>query len=210
MSVINTNEYKGNSKIYKEPQPEEKKKIEKVIQGEANIKKKSIGRKVSDTFIKEDFGNVKNYIVTEVIIPNIIDLISETLHNTVDMMFHGEASYNRRRSSNYNNSRVNYNTIFKNDPRNNTQQQSYRSVVGRNSLDDIILDSRADAEDILNAMMDALEDYKMVSVADLYDMLGKSTIFTQNNIGWFDLTGARIERVREGYLLKLPRPTNLN
>lgn len=209
MSAINTNEYQRNSKIYKE-EPEEKKKMEKVIQGEANIKKKSLGRKVSDTFIKEDFGNVKSYIFTEVIVPSIIDLISETLHNTVDMMFHGEAFYRRRSSNSYNNSRVNYNSIFKNDPRNNTQQQSYRSVVGRNSIDDIILDSRADAEDILNAMMDALEDYKMVSVADLYDMLGKSTIFTQNNIGWFDLSGARIERVREGYLLKLPRPTNLN
>lgn len=207
--IIDTSEYASNSKIKREPTEPDRKKLDKVIQGESITKKKSIGRKFSDTFIKEDFGSVKNYVVTEVIIPSVIDLISEALHNTIDMMFRGEGS-GRRYSSYSGHNKTNYGSVYKNLSKNNNPTQSYRSVVrDRSDIDDIILESRGDAEEVLSCMHDILDDYKMVSVADLYDLIGRSTIFTQNNIGWYDLNGARIERVREGFLLKMPRPVNL-
>ena len=43
------------------------KKVEKVVSGKTSTKKKSGIRKLSDTFLSEDIGNVKNYIFAEVI-----------------------------------------------------------------------------------------------------------------------------------------------
>ena len=43
------------------------KKVEKVVSGKTSTKKKSGIRKLSDTFLSEDIGNVKNYIFAEVL-----------------------------------------------------------------------------------------------------------------------------------------------
>ena len=76
-------------------------------------------------------------------------------------------------------------------------------------FDDIILATRDEAESVLNRMYDLLGDYKMVTVAELYTMVGISGDFTNENWGWRNLQSAKIRRVRDGYLIDLPRPEEL-
>ena len=45
----------------------------------------------------------------------------------------------------------------------------------------------------------------MVSVADLYDLVGISGNYTDNKYGWTNLRNSDVQRVRDGYLLKLPK-----
>ena len=54
-------------------------------------------------------------------------------------------------------------------------------------------------------MDDILEKYGMVSVADLYDLVGVTGNYTDNKYGWTNLSNAEIVRVRDGYQIKLPR-----
>ena len=70
------------------------------------------------------------------------------------------------------------------------------------------MESRADADDVLDAMSDLIENYESVSVADLYDLIGidVSGRYTYNDYGWTSLRNAEIVEVREGYWIKLPRP----
>ena len=50
------------------------------------------------------------------------------------------------------------------------------------------------------------EKYKVISVAELYDLASITTHnYTCNNYGWVDLRGSSVVRVRDGYILKLPR-----
>ena len=44
-----------------------------------------------------------------------------------------------------------------------------------------------------------------VTVADLYDLVGISSDYTDRKYGWTDLATAKPIRVRGGYLLDLPR-----
>ena len=71
--------------------------------------------------------------------------------------------------------------------------------------DDIILDTRKEAEEVLDRMDDLIDTYGVVSVADLYDLVGISGNYTDNKYGWTNLRNADVQRVRDGYLLKLPK-----
>jgi hypothetical protein len=52
--------------------------------------------------------------------------------------------------------------------------------------------------------------YESASVADLYELVGLSSVHTDNRWGWTDLTGAGVSRIRGGYLLDLPEPEPLD
>ena len=77
-------------------------------------------------------------------------------------------------------------------------------------FDDIILDSRGEAEDVLSRMDELIDNYGIVSVADFYDLCGITGSYTDNKYGWTDIRSAQVVRVRDGYKIKLPRALPLN
>ena len=77
-------------------------------------------------------------------------------------------------------------------------------------LDDIILESRGEAEDVLERMDELIATYQLVSVADFYDLVGVSGNYTDNKYGWTDIRNASVIRVRDGYMIKLPKALPLN
>jgi hypothetical protein len=56
-------------------------------------------------------------------------------------------------------------------------------------------------------MYDLLNQYRVVSVADLYELAEIETQISDNSYGWRSLDGARIRPTGGGYILELPRPT---
>ena len=75
--------------------------------------------------------------------------------------------------------------------------------------DDIILESRVDAEDVISRMKEIIETYGFVRVTDLYDLVGITGDYTDNKYGWTNIRGAEPVRVRDGYMLKLPKAVPL-
>lgn len=176
------------------------KKVEKVVSGKTSTKKKSGIRKLSDTFLSEDVGNVKSYIFSEVLLPAAKKLVSDIVTNGINMLLYGEIKNKKGNSS-----KVSYSRYY--DDRCD-RSRDYRSPVVRNNFDydEIIFETRGDAEAVLDAMYDILNQYKVVSVAELYDLASITTHnYTCNNYGWIDLRGSSVVRVRDGYILKLPR-----
>lgn len=195
-------EYKANSHRVKEEQ-KNKEVIKKDIQpvAKAKTKKKSEVKKFADVFIAEDITSVKDYIVNDVLIPAAKKAISDIITNGIDMILYGEArGKDRRRDTG---SRVSYTKYYERDrDRDYDRGRTRRSVY---DYDDIILDTRGEAEDVLNRMDDLIDAYGMVSVADLYDLVGVSGNYTDNKYGWTNLRNAEVRRTRDGYLLKLPK-----
>lgn len=190
--------YPSNSHKAREEVAE--KKVEKVVSGKTSTKKKSDIRKLSDTFLSEDVGNVKSYIFSEVLLPAAKKLVSDIVTNGIDMLLYGEIKNKKGNSS-----KVSYSRYY--DDRRD-RSRDYRSPVVRNNFDydEIIFETRGDAEAVLDAMYDILNQYKVVSVAELYDLASITTHnYTCNNYGWIDLRGSSVVRVRDGYILKLPR-----
>ena len=196
-------DYKPNSHRFKEEQstkPEERKKLEKVVTGKVRTKKKSETSKLAEIFIAEDAANVKNYILMDVLVPAIKKAISDIVRDGIDMILYGEASGKRKPGTN--SMYVSYNKCSY--PREYDRREPQRTRGGYNP-DDIVLETRGEAEEVLARMDELIDMYGQVSVADLYDLVGKTCEYTDNKYGWTNIRNAEPVRVRDGYLLKMPK-----
>lgn len=202
-------------KLEKGEKPKAKPKQDPIIKpGHVSVKKQSAWRKAKHRIFEQEGAELKSYVINDVLIPSIKDTISNIVSNGIDIILYGEARHiGQKRSGIFGGSRngnyVSYSSI--NNPK--SSNTSIRSSVGgaasiRNSLalDDFIFQSRVEALDILDRMSTILNDYGIVTVADLYDMCGLRTPYTYNNYAWRDLSTAGVTLNRDGYLLVLPTP----
>lgn len=199
--------YTPNSHKFKAEQKElansEKKKVEKIVKGNVIVKKKSGMSKLADIFISEDVKNVKSFIIMDVLVPSVIKALSDIAHTTIDMILPGGSKSRNKGSgiSNY----VSYRDYYGSK---NTNHDSYKTRNGF-SCDDIVLETRGEAEEVLSRLDELIDMYGSASVADLYDLVGKTCNYTDDKYGWTNVRNAEPVRVRDGYLLKMPKVTTL-
>lgn len=197
-------EIKPNSHRFKEEQKSvvtEKKKVEKIVTGKVKTKKKKEISKLADIFISEDASNVKSYIFMDVLVPAIKKAVSDIVTDGIDMILYGSTGHSSKRSSSSGASYVSYRSYSDRDRR----HENRYSTRSRYSFDDIILDSKREAEEVLDRMDELIDAYDRVTVADLYDLIGVTGNYTDNKYGWDNLGSADVVRVPDGYKLKLPR-----
>ena len=187
--------------------PVEKKKVEKVIAGTAK-RKPDPARKFTSLFAPGDMTSIRDYLVMDVIVPATKKMISEIVRNGIDMLMYGESG----RSKNYsgNSDKVSYRSYYgSNDSgRNNNSGSRAKSVF---DYDNIMIPTRQEAEEVIRQMDAIVEKYGTVSVADLYDLCGVTDHNYMNaKYGWTSIRTAEAIRVRDGYILKLPRAMPLD
>ena len=195
-------EYQSNSRRSKtEEEPIKNKKVEKVVSGTVITRKKNGFDKLKNEIISDDAKNIKSYIFGEVLIPALKKAISDVFTNGIDILLYGES---RGRSGNNRSTadRVSYRSYYGDSPSRDTRQMSSRNSY---SYDDIVLSTRGEAEDVLSRMDEMMDTYALVRVADLYDLVGVTGSYTDNKYGWTNIRNAEIVRVRDGYMIKLPR-----
>lgn len=193
--------YPSNSNKSKAEQAENEKKVEQIVSAKSTKKKSGFGRFV-DNFVTTDIMDVKSYIFTEVMIPAIKSTISDIVSNGIDMLMYGES---RGRRSSGSGAYVNYNKMSYNASYKDNRSKQKPAQRQMHSADEIILETRGEADEVLGHLIDIIEEYGMASIADLYDLVGLQTSYTDNKYGWYDLANAHVARVREGFVLKLPR-----
>ena len=194
-------DYKPNSHKYKQQLKEQgDKKVEKVVHGIAKTRKKSQVRKFTDVFISEDASNVKSYILMDVLVPTIKKAISDIVKDGIDMIL-GTGGPSTRST---NASKVSYRNYYDRRDNERNYTSARRNTTGY-SYDDIILETRGEAEEVITAMDGLMDTYGIVSVADLYDLVGIQCNYTDNKYGWTNIRNVEPIRVRDGYMLKLPK-----
>lgn len=180
-------------------EPTDGKRAEKVVHGKVKTKKNEM-RKLADIFISEDAANVKNYIILDVIVPSVKKAIYELIVGALDMTLYGGRGNGKRPTADKVSYR-DYNGVSRRDDR------SYgvsRTTSGY-SYDDIVVETRGEAEAVLSRMDEIMEEYEIVRVADLYDLVGITGDYTDNKYGWTNIRNAKIVRVRDGYKIDMPR-----
>ena len=186
-------EYESNSHKSKD-----EKNIKKIVSGTAKVKKKNEFQKIlRDIFVSRDATDIKEHIWFDVIVP----ALKKSIVDFVDAIVYP----NNKRTS-----KVSYQPYY--DSKSNNRSRRNDDRAGRNSFyEEIIVDSRGEAEEIIDKMNEIIVNYDVVSVADLYEMIGydKKSRYTDFNYGWSDLRGAKAVRVPDGFLLDLPRPIRL-
>ena len=79
------------------------------------------------------------------------------------------------------------------------------TVIYKSNLE-ILFNSKSDAEAVLNKLLDMLDDYGFVSVAELLDFAGETSTFADNKYGWTKFNSAHLFPSFNGYKLILPKP----
>lgn len=207
----NSQKYRMEKAVKDAPNAPETHKVEKVVSGATTKRKRSLLKRFADIFLTEDVGDVKTYLIYDVLVPAIKENIVDLINSAAGMLFFGEASRRPRKAANGTGSKINYGGYFNSGERREKMPNYSRSRIAHN-FDDVIFETRGEAELVLDGMLEILNsEYKQVTVADFYDLAGMSTTFTDNKYGWTDLRGARVTgSPSRGYYIDLPRCTALD
>ena len=200
---MSEHEYKSNSHKSRELEKatNEERRVSKVVSGTVRTKKRNDLSKLTDVFISEDVGKVKSYVLMDVLIPAVKKAISDIVTNGIDMILYGEAGRNKKRSSN-----VDYVSYRSYSDRRDEPSYGYGHSRERFHYDDLVFNSRGEAEAVRKEMFHCLKRYGIVTVQDLYDIADVTAPYTSNKYGWTSLDNVEAVRLYSGgYILKLPR-----
>lgn len=201
--------YGGNSHKSKASEPEERRVKAPVTTGKVIEKKKGLGRKIAESFAGDDAQSVGQYILFEVILPNVKDLISDIFKQGIDRALYGSGSGGRNPRSSILGSRGTSYTSYNKVSSGSSRREVTPKARATHEFNEIILESRGEAEAVLDSLTLLVDEYDSASVADLYDLCEITAEHTDNKWGWIDLRDAEVRHTRDGYLLDLPKPVAL-
>ena len=191
---------------FKAKESKQKPKVEGVVKGD--VKAREAKRSFLKEFFAKDIGEIKEYMIFDVLMPKTKDVLFDIIDNAASMLIFGDGRKSKAKASN---TYVSYNNYS------SDKKPASSAIMSRRSdmLMEIIFADRADAEDVLNTLTDILDSYPDVSVADYYQAASSKDNpieVTERDFhwGWKNLGGLEVKRVREGYILTLPRPISID
>lgn len=201
------------------------KKVEQITTNPVKTRKKPLGRRFLDLFMQGNPTGVAQYVLLEVVIPAIRDVVTDSISQGAERLIYGEARSTSRRTGQRPGGAggyISYNRYaastppWKKDPREESRPTMSRQARATHDFSELVLSTRVEASDVLDKMGGLIAQYGQVTVADLYDMCGLSADrndpkwFTDEKWGWTNLDRAGIQRIQNGYLLDLPKPEQLD
>jgi hypothetical protein len=197
------------------PPSDERPRVEQVTSATADRRKRGLGRKFKETFIGGSARMAFEYMVVDVVIPAIQDTMIDAFQGGIERLIKGEGRSRRGVPSAFSNAgHVDYRGMGMNRATTQSRPSSSRMLSRqsrtRHDFDELVIPTRAEAEEVVDQLFDMLSRFEVVTVADLYEMTGIQSSHTDVKWGWTSLRGAKVQRLRNGgYLLNLPEPEPL-
>lgn len=188
-----------NSKKSKRPQ------IKKIVKGEVKTHKPSPFKRFKENFVEEDSTTVKQYIFFDVILPGIKNIIADSLINTINMLLFGEGKAKSNVKRTGSRSVIHYDKAsYRQESR--PKRTISSSARSRQDFDEVVMETRGEAEEVLSQLVDLTVDYEEATVSDFYGLVGITPNYNDEKWGWRDLSSSSVKRTRDGYIIDLPRP----
>lgn len=195
----NSHKIKAEAAIEKETE-NKRQKVEAVAKG--RVSKNPAWKK----FLSNGWNAVKEDVIKEVFLPAIQKAVVDTIVDAIETMIYGEVRRSRSSSRSSRSSSISYSRYYDDRRDRDRDRRRDRGRDRDRDYDDIIVDTKAEADTVLGLLDDMLDTYNSVSVADLYDLVGVSTNHTDFNYGWINLRNAEAIRQRDGsYLISMPK-----
>lgn len=190
-------------------EPKEEKPALQLVKGPVIRRKKPLGVRFQEMLLGGDTKGVFEYVMNDVLVPAFKDMVSDAVRESIDRMMFGESRGNRRsssRSGGFTNgsTQINYNR-YSGPKRDERHSSLSRIARASHNFDDIIMSTRAEAENVIEELRNIVEEYGQASVRHLYELVDEDAHSTDEKWGWFDLRHANVSRVSNGYRLNLPR-----
>ena len=169
-------------------------------------KGKVVVRKKQRSAFEESIESAGKYIFNDVLVPTIKDMLSEAITGATDQILYGGERPARKREGKQS-SHISYNKISSNKTR--VHPRSTRRG-GSFDFDKYIVETRREADDVIDGMFALLDQYGTVTVSDFKNLIDVTSLYTDDNFGWTTLKGARAIRIREGFTFDLPTPIEID
>ena len=202
----------GNSKTDAKAITEKPPEVKPVVQGKVTAKKTPAAKRLRESLGLEETRTVGDYLVWDVLLPAAKETIADVVKKGIDVFLYGGASAperNRKGSR----SHVSYDGYYSKNRGDYREERSRRRYMGRAGADirEFVFDDRRDADMVLSELCEIIDTYGFAKLSDFYSLVGETERnFTDHGYGWDALGSASVERVRDGWVLDLPRPIPLN
>lgn len=205
-----------NSQAYRDAQA--KKEAEKGPKVQAKIKEKTFKQKCKEAIFAEDVGDIKEYAVLKVIIPNIKKLGRMLWVSMFDLKFFGKEMKGSGASHPGGGSVVDYSkrsTQWADDDdleRKYETKSASTSVTGATlrleELSNVQFTSEDEALNVLRYLKGNVVEYGVACVSDFLEKSGLRANNTHKKWGWYDLDIARVEfdEDTEMWYIVFPKP----
>lgn len=211
-------QFPSNSHRDKEKDQEQRNRREVKQVAVAKRNKKSAGQRIREIFVGRELDedqSLVEYLAYDICLPAFRNMVFDTVQNGMSMLLFGEPTGSRgsnvttRSGSRY----TNYSSYSSSNRRNTRpvddriERRSRRDKIYN---DDLIFSTRGEAYDVVDNMLDALDDYGAVSLAELYALTGIDSDPTDNSYGWklderhTGIDGYSVRPIRDGFRLTLP------
>lgn len=201
-------DYQGNSHRSRETKGvPEKKKLEKIVTGEVIVKPPGMGKKLKGVFFGGDFKQAGRSVVADVVLPTLRDLVVNAGFRALERSVYPESQQGRIRRPEMR-SRIQYSAFGQQAQSAMLPNQAPFAPVphriGTRESSSFLIASRVDADNVLTTMVECISTYGIVSLADLYELLGRPVAAVDNNWGWTNINTAEIRQANSGFVLDLP------
>lgn len=182
-----------------------------VIVGEASPTKPTLGSKFHDALVGDDARSVGRYVLADVVLPSIRNLIVDVTKRGIERLVYGDSTPRRPDNSRGVVSYSSYSSPYR-------VGSGYGSGYGKpappahkisTSRDSYTFELREDAMLVVDTLNDIIESYGTASVSDLRELIGLKTDSVDNRWGWTTPVKADIRQTRNGWVLEMPAPKDL-
>ena len=205
MDIYPSNSYRSKDNYNKEPttRPAERTKLKQV----ANASKRSDNAITKALHLDNEVAeSLWTYIFQGLIGPTFKDTAYKILTNIAHAVIFGNLSTDNKSSlsSGYRS----YTRFSDDKPRRNVE--SDYGTLSKYPTCDILFNDREELKAVVSQLEDTIDEFRVVTIGDLYDCVGWETYSTYYNWGWKDLNGMHIGTTLGGYVLHMPKPMQLN
>ena len=197
--------------------PKEKKKISGLVE----YYSEPLYRRIIDAIFEGDLASVSNSLINEILIPKTKDILADLFIGGIEKAIYGDEAQQVTRTGP--SRRSSYDAYYGRGVSGGGYYQSPSSPPsGKTKVrwDRLVMKTRPEAIELTNSILSDISKYGCISVSDVYDYVADldeeiatqiETEFPDNNWGWDrKLKRIPIESVPQGYLLKLPKPIQIN
>ena len=205
---LNTGPKKGKIKPHGKLKPVMEK-------GKVKVKKHSLLKKFGDVFIATDPETVREQVFNDIFVPSIQDMLMDMAWGGLSMLFYnGSPRGGRRRRGRgyhdiYEERQRGGSKITRESDRNDIQVRSNRIGTSR-LIDQLEFDEYSDAKKLFQEIMDAMEEYGVVSIADVLDLCEHDHTYADNYWGWTNLSSMSIKSIGGAFTIIFPRAKDIS
>ena len=201
--------YRGNS--HRESSPEQKRETRApIISAPPRRVERSTWGRFRDMFAGQDARGVGASVLFDVVVPAVKDLFYEVITEGAHRGLYGDsAPRNPRLGASRRSQHTPYNQASRREFSAERRPELDRRDRALHDFSSLIFRNAGEATTIADHLYSLVDQYGVATVNDFYEAAGITGDFADSNFGWSGvqgLRGTRVRRVRDGYILEVPRP----